>query len=141
MRKTTGLFLIFLIPFIQLISVLIIFEWISDLYPLSKGDIHYGILIYFSARMYMTLALFICVLNFLWKFNWKSVVISIFLLLVFDSFFYYPMESRPNRVLFILVLTNSAQLFSIFISYVLHTRMISIKPNFTQNEQLVDHLE
>ncbi len=126
--------LIVVIPVVQILLVLLFYEWANEMYPLSKKDIPWSILIHFGARFYLLLALIIAVSNLLWKFNWKAILMSIFLILVFDSFFFNSIEVRPNRVVFIIALTNGAQLLSIFCSYFWYKSIISVKSIRTDND-------
>lgn len=126
--------LIVVIPVVQILLVLLFYEWANEMYPLSKRDLPWSILIHFGARLYLVLVLIITVSNLLWKFNWRAILISIFLMVLFDSFFFDSMEDRPNRVVFIIALTNGAQLLSIFCSYFWYKSIISVKSIRTDND-------
>ena len=104
---------------IQILIALLVYEYILHLFPLSKKDISWTLMVEYTAKFFCLSIILVNAICFFMKFSWVFFLFLLIIIFSFDSFIFDAYPYRPNRVIFNFALTNLLFLSSVFIKYII----------------------
>ena len=138
MKKYSAIISLIILPILQIVLVLIIYEYANNKYPLSKRDPLWGLIIIRGSYLYVGVVISGCIINYFIIHTWKVIVICIIALIIYDFFLLMALESRPLRVPFIIFLTNFAQILTLTIGHFLSKRKIILNVDSKHDKEILD---
>ena len=125
---------LFIIPIIQVLVALFIYDFVNDQYPLGRRDIGWGIYINLTTKIYLVLVLINAIILRHLKKTIVEVALVILTVSIFDFWLLGALETRPNRIKFILGLTNGLLLLAPIVKIIVSKKRL----NVIEDENLLD---